>query len=130
MNKKYVLIVDDHAPVVRVLRLGIESAGYIVDSAENGCECLEKLSANHPDFLITDIDMPRMTGDVLCQEIQRQYPDRMFPIVVLSSRTELEHRNWTREMSNLTFMEKPVSVRRLISHIDICLAEQRHGTGG
>ncbi len=120
---KRILIVDDHPPVVRVLRLGIEEAGYEVDSASNGSECLVKLCQGHPDFLVTDIDMPRMSGKELCLSIEKQFPDRTFPIVVLTSRTEMEHRDWTRAIDNLTFMEKPVSVRRLLSHIGSCLAE-------
>jgi len=113
---KKIMIVDDHAPVIRVMKLGIEDAGYEVDTATNGSECLVKLCTSHPDFLVTDIDMPRMGGKELCLAIEAQFPDRAFPIVVLTSRTEMEHRDWTRKISNLTFMEKPVSVRRLLSH--------------
>lgn len=122
MMGKRVLIVDDHAPVLRVLTLGIEDAGFEVDSASNGSECLVKLCAAHPDFLVTDIDMPRMSGKDLCLAIESDFPDRQFPIVVLTSRTELEHRNWTQEIDNLTFMEKPVSVRRLVAHISHALS--------
>ncbi len=114
---KRVMIVDDHAPVLRVLRLGIEEAGYEVDSASNGSECLVELCNGLPDFLVTDIDMPRMSGKELCMAIEEQFPNRTFPIVVLTSRTELEHRDWTRDIPNLSFMEKPVSVRRLVSFI-------------
>ncbi len=121
---KKILIVDDHAPVLRVLKLGIEEAGYEVDTASNGSECLIKLCEGHPDFLVTDIDMPRMSGRELCAAIEEQFPDRTFPIVVLTSRTEMEHRDWTREMEDLTFMEKPVSVRRLLSHIGRCLEDE------
>ncbi len=120
---KKILIVDDHAPVIRVLKLGIEEAGYDVDTATNGSECLVKLCAEQPDFLVTDIDMPRMSGRELCQAIEEQFPDRRFPIVVLTSRTEMEHRDWTRNIDNLTFMEKPVSVRRLLSQISKSLSE-------
>lgn len=120
---KRILIVDDHAPVIRVLKLGIEEAGYEVDTASNGSECLVKLCERHPDFLVTDIDMPRMTGKELCLAIEEQFPNRAFPIVVLTSRTEMEHRDWTRAIKNLAFMEKPVSVRRLLSHIGACLAD-------
>ena len=120
---KRILIVDDHAPVIRVLKLGIEDAGFEVDSASNGAECLARLCAGPPDFLITDIDMPRMSGKELCLAIEEQFPGRTFPIVVLTSRTEMEHRDWTRSIDNLTFMEKPVSVRRLVSHIRNCFAE-------
>lgn len=120
---KRILIVDDHAPVIRVLKLGIEDAGYEVDTASNGAECLTKLCEAHPDFMVTDIDMPRMTGKELCLAIEKQFPDRAFPIVVLTSRTEMEHRDWTQAIQNLTFMEKPVSVRRLLAHISSCFAD-------
>jgi len=120
---KRILIVDDQAPVIRVMKLGLEAAGYEVDSASNGSECLVKLCEGHPDFLVTDIDMPRMTGKELCQAIEEQFPNRTFPIVVLTSRTEIEHRDWTGAIDNLTFMEKPVSVRRLLSHIGKSLAD-------
>ena len=108
-----IFIVDDHAPVIRVMRLGLESAGYEVITAANGAECLAKLLEVTPDFLVTDIDMPRMNGRELCEAIEQQFPDRSFPIVVLTSRTELEHRDWTAEMDNLQFMEKPVSIHKL-----------------
>ncbi|MCP4334107.1 MAG: response regulator [Gammaproteobacteria bacterium] len=120
---KRILIVDDQATVIRVVKLGLEEAGYEVDTASNGSECLVKLCSAHPDFLVTDIDMPRMSGKELCQAIEEQFPDRAFPIVVLTSRTELEHRDWTRAIDNLTFMEKPVSVRRLLSHIGKSLSD-------
>ena len=118
---KRIMIVDDHAPVVRVMRLGLEEAGYEVETASNGSECLVRLLDKLPDFLVTDIDMPRMSGKELCTAIEEQFPNRTFPIVVLTSRTELEHRDWTRDIDHLEFMEKPVSVRRLVSHIGRCL---------
>jgi CheY-like chemotaxis protein len=126
---KRILIVDDQATVIRVVKLGLEDAGYEVDTASNGSECLVKLCSGHPDFLITDIDMPRMSGKELCQAIEEQFPDRKFPIVVLTSRTELEHRDWTRAIDNLTFMEKPVSVRRLLSHIGKSLNDAEQAVG-
>lgn len=118
MSTKKILIVDDHAPVLRVMRLGLEEAGFEVTSANNGSDCLVKLCDELPDFLVTDIDMPRMSGKELCLAIVKQFPDRVFPIVVLTSRTELEHRDWTRGISILTFMEKPVSIRRLVTHVE------------
>ena len=126
---KRVMVVDDHAPVLRVLRLGIEEAGFDVDTASNGSECLVKLCDGLPDFLVTDIDMPRMSGKELCLAIEDQFPNRTFPIVVLTSRTELEHRDWTRDIANLEFMEKPVSVRQLVAVIRRCLDGDAAMTG-
>jgi CheY-like chemotaxis protein len=129
MTMQRVLIVDDHGPVLRVLRLGLEEAGYEVESASNGSECLVKLCDQLPDFLVTDVDMPRMTGKELCFAIEKQFPDRKFPIIVLTSRSELEHRDWTRGIDNLGFMEKPVSVRRLIATISNMLESDERQCG-
>lgn len=126
---KRIMVVDDQAAVIRVLRLGIEDAGYEVDSASNGSECLVKLCDGLPDFLVTDIDMPRMNGKELCMAIEKQFPDRSFPIVVLTSRTEMEHRDWTGDIANLNFMEKPVSVRRLVSLIRRSFADEAQAVG-
>ncbi len=126
---KRIFIVDDHGPVIRVLRLGLEEAGYEVISAGNGSECLVQLCEQLPDFLVTDIDMPRMSGKELCFAIDKQFPDRVFPIIVLTSRSELEHRSWTRDIDNLAFMEKPVSVRRLIATIGRMLDDDSQKCG-
>ena len=115
---KQVLIVDDEPHVIRIMRLALEKAGYRVSEAANGLQALEFLKDNHPDVMITDIDMPRMTGRELCAEIERTMPGRIFHIFVLTSRAEDEHREWSAAMRNLGFMEKPVSIRRLLSALD------------
>lgn len=112
---KRVLIVDDEPHVIRVIRLALEREGYEVFIAAHGEDALEQIHQSVPDVLITDIQMPRMTGQALCARIEKELPDRDFPIVLMTSRTEIEHRQWSRQVPNMTFMEKPVSVRRLVA---------------
>ena len=116
---KKIVIVDDEPHVLRVLRLSLEREGYEVESYANGEEALEALRESQPDVLVTDIQMPRMDGEQLCQNIQAEMPERKFLIFVLTSRTEIEHREWSRQIENLQFLEKPVSIRNLIE----CLHE-------
>ena len=113
-----ILIADDEPHVIRVLKMALERAGYEVDSAPNGQVALERIKAGHPDVLVTDIQMPLMSGRELCESIQDEMPDRKFLIFVVTSRTEVEHREWSSSMSNLRFLEKPVSVRKLVSVIE------------
>ena len=61
--------------------------------------------------------MPRMTGRELCEEIHEKIPDRQFPIFVSTSLTAMEHREWSRRIPNLVFLEKPISIRKLRSAI-------------
>lgn len=118
-----ILIVDDDPIVLRVVRLALEREGHEVTACANGELALEQLQAEHPDALITDIEMPRMTGEELCKAIEEHSPDRTFPIFVATSLTALEHRRWSGSMSNLHFIEKPVSARRLIAELNDCLRE-------
>lgn len=115
---KKIIIVDDEPHVLRVLRMSLEKAGYEVQSCSNGEDALELVRESHPHVLVTDIYMPRMNGQELCQKIQQEMPERTFLIFILTSRTEIEHREWSRQIDNLRFLEKPVSIRNLIEQLN------------
>ena len=113
-----ILIVDDEATVRRIMALALEKAGFEVETAINGETALEQVRERAPDVMITDIEMPRMDGRTLCETIDSELPDRRFPIFVLTSLTEREHREWARAIRNLRFVEKPVSIRKLIARLE------------
>ena len=115
---KQILIADDEPHVLRVLKLSLEKEGYAVDVCANGKEAVALLKQEQPDILITDIQMPQMTGEELCRYVEQRFPDRKFLIFVLTSRTEIEHREWSRDINNLLFLEKPVSIRNLVEKLD------------
>ena len=125
---KKITIVDDEPHVLRVLKLSLQREGYEVKSFANGEDAFNGLQESRPDVLVTDIQMPRMTGEELCQKIQLEMPDREFLIFVLTSRTEIEHREWSRKISNLQFLEKPVSIRNLVERLNDYF-ENATGTG-
>jgi DNA-binding response OmpR family regulator len=115
MSKKTILIADDEPHVLRVLKMSVERAGFIVQTASHGLAAWDYLVSNPIDALITDIDMPKMTGEALCAKIEIEIPDRTFPIFVATSRTEIEHREWSSNIKNLEFLEKPLSAKKLVA---------------
>ena len=115
---KRILIVDDEPHVIRVQKLALERAGYQVDTVQNGQQAWEWLQSEQPDVMIADVQMPRMNGKELCQRIEETMPHRQFLIVVITSRTEVEHREWSRQLKNAIFVEKPASMRRLIGLLE------------
>ena len=111
---KRVLVADDEPHVLRVLAHSLEREGYEVQTVANGLDAYELVVQSAPDVLITDISMPKMTGQTLCERIQALMPDRQFLIFILTSRTEIEHREWSAALPNVKFLEKPVSTRKLL----------------
>ena len=117
MNKRTILLVDDEPHVIRVLRLMLEREGYEVSSANDGNEALEKMSARRPDVMVSDIQMAGMDGRELCRTTRERYPDDTFPIFVMTSMTASGEREWVKALSNVNFLEKPLSPRQLIARL-------------
>ena len=117
MSLGKILIVDDEPHVIRVLRLTLEREGYLVASANDGAEALDKIRSFAPDVLISDIQMDGMDGRDLCRAARQRYPDAPFLILVMTSMTALEERDWVGQLRDTQFLEKPVSARQLLARL-------------
>lgn len=118
-----IYIADDEPVPIRVVKMTLERNGFDVETFANGQLVLDRIREEFPDVLISDIEMPVMTGEELCKTIQAEFPNRSFPIFVVTSVTDLAHRDWASIMDRLTFVEKPVSMRRLLAQIKESLQE-------
>ena len=112
------ILADDELPTARVMSLALQKQGFDVEVFHNGKDALEAALANPPDVLVTDIEMPVMDGKELCQRLQDAMPAREFPVYVITGVTDLVHRKWTRDLPDLHFLEKPVSIRRLSQELE------------
>ena len=117
MTAHKILIVDDEPHVIRVLRLTLERAGYLVQTAADGHEALGVMAGFAPDVLLSDIQMAGMDGRELCRIARQRYPERQFLILVMTSMTAIEERGWARDLANTEFLEKPLSPRQLVARL-------------
>ena len=83
MNAR-LLIIDDEATIRSSLEESLAAEGYAVDIAESGEEALAKCHGNTYDLLITDIDMPRMTGIELVTMLKADPRLEAIPVVIVS----------------------------------------------
>lgn len=113
MNRR-ILVADDEPHVLRVLKLALDRSGYAVETVPNGEAALARIRQGAPDLLISDIQMPRLTGEQLCERIAAELPERKFPIVIMTSMTFVGESHWSRRYANLVLLEKPLSVRNLL----------------
>ncbi len=84
-NPKLALVVDDSMLIRHTVCRFLEERGFQVEAATNGLEALEMLATMEPDLIITDIQMPGMSGVELISALKNDTRTAKIPIVALSS---------------------------------------------
>lgn len=81
-GKSRILIVEDNSDVRRLMALVLGRSGYEVVEAATGLEALDQTRATHPDLIIMDLSIPKMTGDEVTAKIKADPATKNIPIVV------------------------------------------------
>jgi len=113
----HILIVDDSASMRALLRHALTSSGFRVDQAEDGVAALEWLSANTPDVIITDINMPRLDGFGLIERLRGDGPHRERPILVLTTESSEEKKDRARKAGATGWIVKPFQPDKLVAAV-------------
>jgi CheY-like chemotaxis protein len=85
-----VLFVEDDASVAQMYRLKLELDGYSVEVAGDGIAALEKARALHPDLIFLDIQLPKLDGLAVLEELRADPATQHIPVVILSNWNEKE----------------------------------------
>ena len=88
MTKKRIRSADDSASVRQMVQFTLEAAGYEVLAANDGKEALERLKTTTVDLIITDLNMPNMTGLELIKHARALPAYKFVPIVMLTTESE------------------------------------------
>ncbi len=91
-RQQAVLVADDSITVREIERRLLENRGYHVDTAVDGMEAWNLLRENQYDLLVTDVDMPRLGGIELVQNLRRDARLRELPVVVVSYKDQEDDR--------------------------------------
>lgn len=109
----HVLVADDDAVTRRLLEHALAEAGYVVTSAADGAECLERLTPEVA-LAILDLRMPRLSGLECLREARRRFPD--LPVLVISQFGEIRDAVAAMKEGAFEYLTKPVDVDQLLIH--------------
>jgi chemosensory pili system protein ChpA (sensor histidine kinase/response regulator) len=119
------MVVDDSLTVRKVTGRLLERHGYLVVTARDGVEAMEKLLEIVPDVMLVDIEMPRMDGFDLTRNVRADARLAKVPIIMITSRTADKHQNYAREIGVSHFLGKPYQEEELLKRIAGYLGERR-----
>ncbi|HEX8991314.1 MAG TPA: response regulator transcription factor [Anaerolineales bacterium] len=112
------LVVDDDLALADVVSFTLRRAGYEVVAANDGLAALTRWEQEKPDFIILDLNLPKLSGLDVCRRIRAQSD---VPILILSVRSEDDDIVTGLDQGADEFIVKPFSPRQLIAHIEAVL---------
>ena len=118
MADKKVLVVDDEIHIIHVVAIKLRNNGYEVLSAENGADAFELALAEKPDIVVTDFQMPVMTGLELVEKLRQCEETKDIPVIMLTARGFAVEEDQKRDLQISEFLSKPFSPRELLRSIE------------
>ena len=113
-----ILIVDDNQVVLKILKNILESENFMTVPATNGIEALKIAVQEKPNLIITDYMMPEMDGMALITKLKSQLSTRFIPIIMLTSKDEVDAEVEVINAGADDYLTKPVNPKRLIVRIN------------
>lgn len=122
-----VLIVEDEAALVTLLRYNLEREGFQVSEAGDGEEALLRAVEAPPDLVILDWMLPRLSGIEVCRRLRRVPETRDVPILILTARGEEADKVRGLDYGADDYVTKPFSPAELIARVRALMRRARPG---
>jgi two-component system phosphate regulon response regulator PhoB len=117
MAKPTILIVEDEAPLLTLLRYNLEKQGFRVEEATDGQEALLRVAENKPDLVLLDWMLPTLSGIEVCRQIRRRPATRDLPVIMVTARTEDQDAVRALDIGADDYITKPFAVEALLARI-------------
>jgi two-component system phosphate regulon response regulator PhoB len=125
-----ILVVEDEAALVTLLRYNLEREGFRVAEARDGEEALLMAREQKPDLVILDWMLPLLSGLEVCRQLRRGPETRSVPIIMLTARGEEGDKLRGLDSGADDYVTKPFSPSELIARIRAALRRSRPATNG
>jgi chemosensory pili system protein ChpA (sensor histidine kinase/response regulator) len=117
-HERVIIVADDSISVRKFVGRMLEKNGYRVKLAADGLEAAELVSQVGCHLVITDLEMPRMTGYELMAQLRQSPTTRRIPVMVVTSRAGAKHRDRAIKEGASSFLTKPVQEDQLIAAVE------------
>ncbi len=117
LAKPTILVVEDEAPLLTLLRYNLEKQGFRVEEAADGHEALMRVAEARPDLILLDWMLPALSGLEVCRQIRRRPNTRDLPIIMVTARTEDQDAVRALDTGADDYIAKPFAMEALLARI-------------
>jgi chemosensory pili system protein ChpA (sensor histidine kinase/response regulator) len=117
-HERVIVVADDSISVRKFVGRMLEKNGYRVKLAADGLEAAELVAQHGCHLVITDLEMPRMTGYELMVQLRQSPTTRRIPVMVVTSRAGAKHRDRAIKEGATAFLTKPVQEDQLLAAVE------------
>jgi CheY-like chemotaxis protein len=125
MTDRKVLVVDDEIHIVHVVAIKLRNNGFEVIAADNGAEGLKLALAEKPDIIVTDYQMPVMTGIELVEQLRQNEDTKDTPVIILTARSFAIPQQQQDDLGISGCLSKPFSPKELLGTIEDILYQKQ-----
>ncbi|NJR63412.1 MAG: response regulator [Cyanobacteria bacterium CRU_2_1] len=116
-----ILVVDDTISELELMGQYLRQRGYVVISATNAKDAMDKAVEYQPDAIVTDLVMPGMSGLELCRVLKTNPVTQKTPIVACTSKDKPLDRLWAMKQGVNVYVTKPFTSEQLLSAVQYSL---------
>jgi two-component system phosphate regulon response regulator PhoB len=124
-----ILIIEDDAALVELLRYNLARADFAVDAAGDGAEGLLKARERPPALIVLDWMLPQVSGIEVCRHLRRDAATRAIPILMLTAKGEVADRVRGLEAGADDYLAKPFSPNELVARVRAVLRRAQPAVG-
>ena len=117
LMKPSILVVEDEAALLALLRYNLERQGFHVEEATDGQEALTRIAEAKPDLVLLDWMLPSLSGIEVCRQIRRRPATRDLPVIMVTARTEDGDAVRALDTGADDYITKPFAVEALLARI-------------
>ena len=125
MGKDNLLLVDGDDGNRRVLEVSLRKAGFMVTTAMNGTDALDKVEIATPDLVISDTHLPEMDGFSFCEQLKENPRYKHIPFIFLTSQKSIEDKVRGLELGVEEYLTKPIFVKEIVVRIKMLLQKRQ-----
>jgi chemosensory pili system protein ChpA (sensor histidine kinase/response regulator) len=118
---EHLLVVDDSPSIRQGLMVTLQQNGYKVMTARDGLDAVDQMLRVRPRLLILDIEMPQLNGYELLELVHTYSPLQNLPVIMLTSRASLRHRDYAMRLGAIDYLVKPCAPSDLLAAIQHAL---------